>query len=104
MSTTQLRAFRPLATTQNIAVTASAQTATLTGAIGTFQVRFCNVGTQLVYILPGEASQTTVTASNGIPLPAGQTEIFTFSQGTISFSVIAGATGSTLYYTVGEGL
>lgn len=102
---TQLRAFRPLAATQNIAVTATAQTQTITPvALGTFVVRFCNIGTQTVFVLFGESTQTAATITNAIPIPAGQTEIFTASQGTLSFSVIAGATGSTLYSTVGEGL
>lgn len=101
---TQYRAFRPLAATQNIAVTAAAQTVTLNLSFGVFAVRFCNIGTQTVFVLVGEASQTDATVSNAIPIPAGQTEIFTFSKGTTTFSVIAGATGSTLYSTVGEGL
>jgi hypothetical protein len=101
---TQIRAFRPLAPTQNVAVTSVAQTVPLTGALGTFTVRFSNVGTQVVFILPGEATQVAATTTNAIPIPAGQTEIFTLSQGTQSLSVIATATGSTLYYTIGEGL
>jgi hypothetical protein len=101
---TQWRAFRPLALTQNIAVTAAAQTQTLNFSLGTFAVRFSNVGTQTVFVLPGEATQTDATVTNAIPIPAGQTEIFTFSQGTRTFSVIATATGSTLYSTVGEGI
>lgn len=101
----QTRAFRPLALTQNIAVTAAAQSQTFNYSLGTFAVRFCNVGTQTVFILPRETGNTTdATVTNAIPIPAGQTEIFTMSQGTINFSVIAAATGSTLYTTVGEGL
>lgn len=100
----QGRAFRPLAPTQNIAVTATAQTVTFNVSMGVFAVRFCNIGTQTVFLLVGETTQTTATVNNAIPLPAGQTEIFTFSQGTLTFSVIAAATGSTLYTTVGEGI
>lgn len=102
---TQRRAFRPLAATQNIAVTATAQTQTFSPVpLGTTAVRLCNVGTQTVFVLFGETSQTTATVSNAIPIPSGQTEIFTMSQGTTTFSVIAGSTGSTLYSTVGEGI
>lgn len=102
---TQWRAFRPLALTQNIAVTASAQSQTLNYSLGTFAVRLCNVGTQTVFVLQRETGNSTAaTVTNAIPIPAGQTEIFTFSQGTIDFSVIAPATGSTLYSTVGEGV
>lgn len=101
---TQLRAFRPLAATQNIAVTATAQTVTLNLSFGVFAVRFCNIGTQTVFVLPGEDTQVAATVSNAIPLQAGQTDIFTFSKGTTTFSVISSAIGSTLYTTVGEGL
>lgn len=103
MSTNQ-RAFRPLAATQNLAVTASAQTVTLNYPMGTTALRLCNIGTQTIFILFGEVSQTAATVTNAIPIPAGQTEIFTVSQGTITYSVIAPATGSTLYSTVGEGI
>lgn len=101
---TQLRAFRPLAATQNTAVTASSQTVALNYSLGTFAVRFSNIGTQTVFILPYEGTAVAATTTNAIPLPAGQTEIFTFSQGTTGYTVIAGSTGSTLYSTVGEGL
>lgn len=104
MSTNQ-RAFRPLAATQNLAVTASAQTVTFSPVpYGTLAVRFCNVGTQTVFVLFGETSQTAATVTNAIPIPSGQTEIFTISQGVTTFSVIAGATGSTIYSTLGEGI
>lgn len=102
---TQNRAFRPLAQTQNIAVTTAAQTQALNYTLGTVAVRLCNIGTQLIYFLPVEAgSATVVTTTNGIPLPAGQTEVFTLPTGTVSLSIIAGSTGSSLYITIGEGL
>lgn len=100
----QLRAFRPLAATQNIVVSAAAQTQTFNYNLGTFSVRFCNIGTQTSFILFREAGNVTdATVTNAIPIPAGQTEIFTCPVGTLNFSVI-GAVGSTLYTTVGEGL
>lgn len=101
----QIRAFQPLGVTQNIAVTAAAQTQTLNSPIGTFAIRFCNIGTQTVFVLLREAGNVTdATATNAVPIPAGQTEIFTAVVGTVNFSVIAAATGSTLYTTIGEGL
>lgn len=103
--TTQIRAFRALSPTQNIVVTGAAQTVTLNFAPGTFAIRFCNIGTQTIFFLPStEAGQTTATVTNAIPIPAGQTEVFTFSPATVSYSVIAAGAGSTLYSTVGEGL
>lgn len=101
---TQLRAFRPLAATQNTTVTASAQTVTLNNTLGTRAIRLCNVGTQTAFVLFGETSQTDATVSNAIPIPSGQTEIFTVSQGVTTYSVIAASTGSVLYSTIGEGI
>jgi hypothetical protein len=101
---TQIRAFRPLAATQNTASSASSQTVVLNYSLGTFVVRFCNVGTQTCFVLPYEGTAVAATTANAIPIPAGQTEIFTFSQGTTGYTFIAGAVGSTLYSTVGEGL
>jgi hypothetical protein len=102
--TTQIRPFRPLAATQNTAVTGTAQTVTLNYNLGTHQIRFCNIGTQTVFVLFGESTQTAATVSNAIPITAGATEIFTISSDVLTYSVIAGDTGSTLYSTIGEGL
>lgn len=99
----QLRAFRPLAATQNTVVTATAQTVTLNYTLGTNSVRFVNVGTAVVFVLQGEVSQTAATVSNAIPILPNTERILTFSQGTTTYSVIAAGTGSTLYSTVGEG-
>lgn len=101
----QLRAFRPLAPTQNVAVGVTASDITLTGFMGTMAIRLCNIGNQPVFFRTREASDAVdATLSNAIPIPAGQTEIFTLPSGTTSISVIAGSTGSTLYFTLGEGL
>lgn len=98
---TQFRAFRPLAPTQNIAVTATAQSLALTNTVGnSVAVRFANIGTQTVFVT---FDNTVATATNGVPLPAGQVEAFTITT-QYPLSVIAAGTGSTLYVTVGEGL
>lgn len=98
-------AFRPLAATQNIAVTATAQTHSFNYTLGMFGVRFVNIGTQTVFLLPRmRTDATAATVTNSIPLPAGQTEVFTMGLEVDNISVIAPATGSTLYTTVGEGL
>lgn len=97
----QIRAFRPLAPTQNIAVTGTAQSLALTGTVGTvFAVRLANVGTQTVFVT---FDGTTATATNGLPIPAGDIEVFTITR-DYSISAIASATGSTLYVTMGEGV
>lgn len=101
----QLRAFKPLQPTQNIAVQSTVSDINLTGVVGTMAIRLCNVGSQPVFILFREPSNVTeATLANAIPIPAGQTEIFTLPSGVSSISVIAASTGSTLYFTLGEGL
>lgn len=102
---TQLRAFRPLADTQNIVVTATAQPLTLNYQIGTNAMRVCNIGTQTVFIVINDAtSAKTSTVAIGMPIPAGNTEVFTLGNGSTSLSIIAATTGSTLYVTQGEGV
>lgn len=102
---TQLRAFKPLAQTQNTAVTTTATSIPLNYALGTFVVRMCNVGSQMIFLIPVEAgSSTTATLTNAIPLAAGATDLMTMPTGTVALSVIAAGVGSTLYTTVGEGL
>jgi hypothetical protein len=98
---TQLRAFKPVAATQNTAVGATASTVSLNYTAGTVSIRLCNIGTQTVFV---SFDGTTATLTTSVPIPAGQTEVFTLPTGTLSISVIAGATGSILYTTVGEGL
>lgn len=97
----QLRAFRPLSATQNLAVTASAQTVTFNNLNGTRAVRMTNKGVQDVFIT---FDGTTSTTTTGMILPAGATEVFTLGNDVTSISVIANGTGSTLYTTIGEGV
>jgi hypothetical protein len=100
----QLRAFRPHAPTQNLVVGVAASAVNLNYTLGTTSIRLCNVGTQTVFFLPRAAGDSTdATFGNAIPLPAGQTEVFTLPSGTVSISMIASATGSTVYSTIGEG-
>lgn len=101
----QFRAFRPLADTQNVVVTGSAQTLTLNYQIGTNAMRVCNIGSQTVFIVINDAtSAKTAIATTSMPIPSGNTEVFTLGNGAINISVIAAGTGSTLYVTQGEGL
>lgn len=99
-----LRSFRPLAPTQNLPVTAVAQTLTLADGVGTRAVRLVNVGTQTIFLAFVGATESTATLATSIPLPAGQTEVFTIGNDVTGISAIANASGSTLYATVGEGL
>lgn len=103
---TQHRAFRPLAATQSATPDGiSASTVTFNFTLGTRAVRLCNIGTQAAFIRFREAGDSTAaTAINGIPLPAGQTEIFTIGNDVLNMSVFSSAAGSVIYSTVGEGL
>lgn len=100
----QSRAFRPHAATQTTVVDITSTTVPFNSAMGSFTVRFCNVGTQTAFVLPYSGVAVPATTTNGIPIPAGQTELFNMAPGTTGFTVIAGSAGSTLYTTVGEGV
>lgn len=95
------RAFRPLGATQATAVTNVNQTVTLNYTAGHRAIRLVNVGSDTVWVnFSGAAAIGT-----GLPIPAGQTEIFTVPQGTNSYGVITtAASTNTLYSTVGEGI
>ena len=106
MAMTLIRAFDPLqnGSTQNIVVTGTTQNQVITpNTIGVRSIRFVNSGTQVVFIAFGKDNTVTVTAANGIPILANTTAIFTLDQDISYVAAIAGATGSTLYYTVGQG-
>lgn len=92
--------FSPIGDTVNVAVTASAQTLTFTappsGQI-TGNVRLVNDGAVTVFV---RFDGVTATVANGLPLLPGTVEMF---GGAAAVSVIAAATGSTLYATCGQG-
>lgn len=98
----EVRTFRPLAATQSLAVTAASQPISLNFLLGTRAVRLSNVGTQTVFIKFGTGAAATTT--DDMPLQAGNTELFTIGNDITTITVIAAATGSTLYSTIGEGL
>jgi precorrin-3B methylase len=85
----------------SLAVTASAQAMGLPVlAQEGGSVRLVNVGTQPVYI----AFTGTATVANSMPILANTERTFSIPPGTTAISAIAGATGSTLYATVGDGI
>ena len=101
---TQYRAFRPLAPSQNIVTTTSAQTITLNYQIGTTAARMCVVGTDPVFIEINDAQSSKVATTSSMIIPAGNTEVFILGNGAINLSVMGLAGGSTLYVVQGEGL
>jgi hypothetical protein len=101
--TTQTRAFRPLAATQNTAVTSASQTLTFTYVAGTRAIRVCNVGTDTVFINIISTASATVAA--GVPILANTCDWFTITNDQTTIKFIGAAGGlSTLYVTVGEGM
>jgi hypothetical protein len=98
-----MKVFEATGTTQNEAVTASAETITLSRKVSDFDgsVRLIVIGTQTVFVtLDG----TTPTTSNGIPLRPDKQEAFKMPTGKLDIKHIAAGTGSTLYVTPGKGM
>lgn len=95
-------------TSTNAAVTASSAQITLPTAIATgpsgtgnpWQLRLCNVGTQTVFWAWGSV---TASVSTSTPIPPNWVEVYSCPEGVSQISVIAAATGSTLYCTAGFG-
>lgn len=108
MAGTFIRAFRPLGVnkTFSIAVTAASQTLVIPDTpFGTRALRLVNSGSQLIFVdflNSGQAGVASVTTS--MPLFPNTVEVFTIGNDIGSMVVIAGAVGSTLYATYGEGL
>lgn len=96
--------FQPaggVSSTTNIAVTASSQQLTLPsiGADGGSLV-LTNIGTQTVFIAYGSV---TASVSTSMPLLPNSSQVISIPGGVSQLSVIAAATGSTLYATAGQG-
>ena len=102
MSTVWLRPFDIQAATQNVAVTGSNQSTAITGAgVGTRTIRLLNSGSQVVFfsLTIGGATAATTTST---PILAGSVETFLIKKDITHINAIAGTTGSTLYWTLGE--
>src|SRR5688572_27055045 len=98
------RTFRPIADTQNTEVTTSSQVVDLNWTLGTRAIRLHNSGTALCFIEFSDDAAPTADVSTSMPLPAGQTEVFSIANDIITYAVIADGVGSTVYSTIGEGL
>jgi hypothetical protein len=104
--------FVPIGPTTNLAVTGTAANITLPTAgaaptqvastvdFGLYSYVLTNNGTQTVFI---RCDGTTATASNAMPLFANTQVVISLAKSVTACSAIAGATGSTLYATVGAG-
>jgi len=94
-----MRPFSPIGDTTNIAVTATAQDMTLPSEARGDSLMLTNIGTQTVFV----DFVGTATAATGVPILAGSQVVFGNTRKTTA-SVIAGAAGSTLYATRGDGV
>ena len=98
--------FQPVptaASTTALAVTESNQTLTLSpnGGSMTRSMRIAVIGNQTVFVALGTVTSSVTTS---MPILANSVEVFTLPAGLTTLSVIATATGSTIYVTVGEGI
>jgi hypothetical protein len=98
------QSFASLSTTTNVAVLATAATLTLptTTAVSVNGLRpylVTAAGTQTAFI---RCDGTTATVANGMPILANQTIILNLPVAVTTCSTIAGATGTTVYATVGQ--
>lgn len=89
--------------TVNVAVLATVVTVAITPAgIGTRSVRLFNSGTNVIFVNFGDTT-VTATVANSMPMLPNSVETFYFHNDWTTIAVIAGATGNTLYATMGEG-
>lgn len=98
--------FSPVPSAANTlaqAVTATNATFTLPAlAIGTEQsIVLTNIGTQTAFWAWGTVTSTVTTS---MPLLANSAQVFAVPYGVTTISIIAAATGSTLYATLGTGI
>lgn len=101
-----IRPFEPIPSqnTANIAVTGASQVlAVPVAGQGTRSIRVLNSGTQIIFIVFGISTSTAAVAT-AMPILANSAEIFTLPNNVTHVAVIASATGSTMYITVGEGV
>jgi hypothetical protein len=102
--------FQPRASNQatpagtvNGAVTASVTNIVLPVGPGLTEctARFVNSGAQVIFWSYGAGASLSV--ANGVPMLPNTVETFNIPAGVSQLAVIAAATGSTLYVTVGDG-
>lgn len=89
-------------TTTSVAVTAVNNSFTLTPSVGSDggSMRVVNIGTQTIYLAYGSVTASVATS---MPILANTVETFSLPGAVNTLSVIAAATGSTIYVTTGIG-
>lgn len=105
---TQKRAWRPLFENDTVSAAVGVTAGFLAfpkTPFGTRAIRLVNVGTAIVFIEFTEVvGNATATTTNSIPILPNTVEVFTIANDEVGLSHIGSATGSTLYFTCGEGL
>lgn len=103
----QKRAWRPLFENDTVSV-AVGTTGGFVGfpktPFGTRAIRLVNIGTAVVFIELTETPTATATTTNSVPVLPNTVEVFTIANDEIGIAYIGSASGSTLYFTCGEGL
>lgn len=99
-----MQAFSPTGATVSLAVTTTTGSVALTapGGSGGSDVRLYNAGGSLVFVAFG--SSTVQAAVTSLPLPAGQTEVFSVGPGSTHVAAITASGTATLYATTGRGV
>lgn len=107
MSSTYVRAFKPLGNnkTVNVAVTAAAVSLTVPDQpYGTRAIRCVNSGTDTIFIEIVDRLSINPTTTTSMPMIPNSVEVFTLDMNAVGIRAIGAAGGNTLYVTYGEGL
>lgn len=98
-----IRPFDIIGTTVNLTVGTSSSTVQLYAAgIGFKTARVYNVGTNIVYISFVTTSVGVASVSTSLPMMPNSVETFYVHQDENYIAAISGATGNTIYITMGE--
>jgi hypothetical protein len=95
--------FHPAGDTVNLAVsTSTGNVQIISDTIPIFHsVRIYNSGSVTVFVSFGDTNSITALTTTGMPIPAGNTEVFGISEGYIA--AISASGSGTIYITPGDG-
>lgn len=98
------KAFRPYPASSKKITVGSSSANVLIGDAPT-ALRVCNLGSAPVWIEFGADNSVAASASTGVPIPAGEAEVFVFPYGAIAdlyVAAIAAAATGDIFFTPGE--
>ena len=98
------KAFAPAGNTVNLAADTSTDRVALTApaSAGGYQVRIYNAGSATAFVRFGTDTIEATTGA-GMPIPSGQTEVFTMASTVTHMAAITASSTATLYVTTGYG-